>query len=152
MDAWTIAIVIGAAIILGLALYAGKLLAQVSQQKRRQAEQRDALIASRNAKMIDSIQLIAKAMQEEQCELSEGALRNCKLLDSLLAEEPADYRQQYPALYALYDKLRDHPTHDAYKALKRQERMKLDVKRARWEVELKEAILKECEQLKQFSL
>lgn len=152
LDLWTLAALVGAAIIIGLAIYAGKLLARLSQQKHQQEQQRQAMILSRNTKMVDSIRLIAKAMLEEQCELSEGAIRNCKLLQGLLAETPVDYRSQYPALFDLHDRLNDHPTHEAYKALKRQERMKLDVKRATWEVELKDAILKECSRLRDFTL
>ncbi len=77
-----IAIVNGAAIIAGLAFYAGQLLYKVNAQNKliakKQAEHEQKLAASkatRNAKLADSIHLIARAMNEEQCEFSEGCLR-----------------------------------------------------------------------------
>ena len=77
-----IALCLGAIIIAGLAFYAGQLLYKLSAQKKliakKQAEQKQKLAASRlkrNAKLADSIHLIARAMKEEQCEFSEGCLR-----------------------------------------------------------------------------
>ncbi len=50
----------------------------------------------------------------------------------------------YPALHELDSFLADYPTHAGYKALKRQERMRFDVKRTQHEDRLKEQIEAEC--------
>lgn len=65
---WVIAIIIAAAIVAGLAFYAGKLLFQLKVQKEKQQAQIEKLkvkAAERNAKIADSINLIARAMKEK---------------------------------------------------------------------------------------
>lgn len=147
-------LIIAAAIILGLGFYAGKLVAQVKEQQQQaqlELAQRQADIERHNAYLVDSICLIAKAVTEEQCELSEGAIRICRLLEKVYVEHDTNYPEDYPALHKLDSFLADYPTHEGYKALKRQERMSFDVKRAQQEIALKEAIILECEQLKSFA-
>ena len=80
------------------------------------------------------------------------AIRICRLLEKLYIEHDANFPATYPALHQLDAFLADYPTHEGYKALKRQERMKFDVQRAEQELALKSAIEKECESLKTFSL
>ncbi|MCG7533025.1 DUF2489 domain-containing protein [Psychrobium sp. MM17-31] len=146
-------IVVALLIISGLAFYAGKLLAKVREQEAKQqaaiAEQQQK-IAAHNQKLVESIRLIAKAIGEEQCEPSEGAIRICRLLEKIHVTADANFPTQYPALHELDSFLADYPTHEGYKALPRQERMRFDVKRAREEDRLREAINKECESLKSF--
>ena len=75
---WVITIIVAVAIVAGLAFYAGKLLFQLKVQKEQQQAQLEKLKAKaleRNAKIADSINLIARAMKEKQCEYSEGCLR-----------------------------------------------------------------------------
>ena len=96
--------------------------------------------------------MIAKAITEQQCELSEGAIRICRLLEKVYLEQDAKYPKTYPALHQLDDFLAQYPTHEGYKALKRQERMRFDVKRAEQELALKTSIEAECELLKTFSV
>lgn len=138
------------AIILGLGFYAGKLLAQLKEQQRQsqlKLAQHQADIKKHNDYLLDSIHLIAKAILEQQCELSEGAIRICRLLEKLYLSEDAHFPTQYPALHQLDEFLADYPTHDGYKALKKQERMRFDVKRAEQELALKSAIEAECVKL-----
>ncbi|MDP2561032.1 DUF2489 domain-containing protein [Psychrobium sp. 1_MG-2023] len=147
-------LVIGSLIIAGLAFYAGKLLAKLKSQQTEIAvkqQQHQQKIKAHNDKLVDSIQLIAKAVIEQQCELSEAAIRICRLLEKVYLEHDAHYPTTFPALHELDSLLADYPTHAGYKELKRQERMRFDVKRAQWEERLKGAIEAECEQLRAFT-
>jgi len=147
-------LIVGAAVILALGAYAGKLLARVSIQRAKltqQMEQQQRAIKQHNEKLVESITLIAKAICEQQCELSEGAIRICRLLEKIYLEQDANYPETYPALHQLDSFLADYPTHAGYKALKRQDRMRFDVKRAQQEQQLKQAIEAECSVLTTFS-
>jgi len=148
-------LVVAGVIILILGLYAGKLLAQVklqSDQQQLKLAQRNAEIDKHNLYLIDSIQLISKAVIEQQCELSEAAIRICRLLEKVYAEQDCDYPAAFPSLHQLDSFLADYPTHQGYKALKKQDRMRFDIKRAEQELNLKSAIETECQQLVNFSL
>jgi len=148
-----ILLIVGVVIILALGAYAGKLLARVSIQKtqaKQQLAQRQSAIKHHNEKLVESITLIAKAITEQQCELSEGAIRLCRLLEKVYLEQDANYPERYPALHQLDSFLADYPTHAGYKALQRQDRMRFDVKRAQQEEQLKQAIEAECSQLSTF--
>lgn len=124
-------IALGVILVGGLAFYAGQLLWQVKQQNLVKQEQKD----KRLKYLTDSISFIAKAMKEEQCELSEGVLRIWVLLDHYNSEQeaPKDYPALYPGFAALYDVVKDMPTHEARKKQGKQERFKMDV--ARWDAE-----------------
>ena len=54
---------------------------------------------------------------------------------------------QYPAMWALYNVIESHPILADRKALKRNERMKLDLEREAKEAELETEIINECQQL-----
>jgi hypothetical protein len=141
-------------VIAGLAFYAGKLFAKLRKQKtniEQTALAQQAAIEQHNKKLVDSIRLIAKAVSEQQCELSEGAIRICRLLEKFYVAHDANFPTQYPALHELDGFLADYPTHKGYKALKRQERMRFDVKRIQHEERLKLNIEQECLTLKTFS-
>lgn len=124
-------IAIGVILVAGLAFYAGQLLWQLKQQNQVQQEQKD----KRLKYLTDSISLIAKAMKEEQCELSEGVLRIWVLLDHYNSEQeqPKDYPALYPGFASLYEVIKDMPTHEARKKQGKQERFKMDV--TRWDAE-----------------
>ncbi|MGO4998724.1 DUF2489 domain-containing protein [Oceanisphaera sp. W20_SRM_FM3] len=132
IPAWLIAALVGGLIILALAIYAGKLLAQVKLQRLHQAQ----AVSARNERILESIRTIALAVSQEQCNESEGAIRLTNLLNALQFSEPRDFGSDYPALYTLYEKVKDMPTHQARQELKRNEIMRLDVQRAGFELEL----------------
>lgn len=147
-------LIAAAAIIIALAVYAAKLLGQVAKQKQAAvAEQqaRQLAITSRNEKIADSIRLIAKAMVEQQCELSEGAIRISRLLETFHQVGDGHFPNLYPNIHELDRRLAAYPTHQAYKDLKRQQRMRFDLERAKWELELKDSIDQECSQLVSFN-
>ncbi|WP_440054407.1 DUF2489 domain-containing protein [Pseudoalteromonas sp. T1lg65] len=156
--AWIIAIIIGAIIIAGLAFYAGRLLWQLKVQKEQIAkyqQQKAAELAEsrqkRNAKLADSINLIARAMKEQQCEYSEGCLRVWVLVSQYSFDQEITLEEAYPGVYKMYDEVKEMPTHDARKKYSKKEIFKLDSQRWRAEEALEQEILADCEKLiKQF--
>ncbi|EOD56477.1 hypothetical protein G113_03219 [Aeromonas molluscorum 848] len=138
----------GSLILLGLAIYAGMLLARV----RRQGELQARAIRERNERILDSVRLIAHAVRDGQCDYSEGAIRLTNLLNALQIKEGRAFAAEFPGLYDLYEKVKEMPTHEARKALKRNEIMKMDLERSGYEVELEAQILKDVALLKDFQL
>ncbi|RUO26943.1 DUF2489 domain-containing protein [Aliidiomarina minuta] len=131
-----IAFIAGLLIIAGLSFYAGSLLAKL----RKQRQVRDTAVAKRNANLLESIETIALAMQQEQCPLSEGSLRVTVLLDHLALREKYDFAQQYPAIHDMYERIKHMPTHEARKQYPRKEIRKMDDEREGYEKDLAENI------------
>ncbi|WP_019029764.1 DUF2489 domain-containing protein [Colwellia piezophila] len=129
-DFWLYALLCGTAVIIALAFYAGKLLKQVSKQKEQQAQaqrnQQQAL-NKHDKKVLDSVLLITRAMQQEQCEFDEGCWRLSVLLSSLktMTEMPV----KFPGVFGLYDAIKDLAIRDARKTLTKKQRMREDYQR-----------------------
>ena len=137
---WTaVLLVIGIVILVLMGAYSIYLFAQLRKQKRlfEQAKQ------ARFARIKESVEIIARAMHSGECNHSEGVIRLRMLLDPL-GQKPLN---AYPAMWALYEVVQDMPTHDERKALKKNERMKLDLERESKEIELETAIKAEVLQL-----
>jgi len=141
-----VALIISALVVIGLSIYAGKLLFMLKMQNERQQAVRDERIAS----IQTSIQTIAFAMQQQQCDLSEGVIRICNLLDALPLNPLPDYAQMFPSTYALYEKVKAYPTHAARDNLLKSVRRAQDKQREQFESELESAILIETEALRNF--
>ena len=145
---WIVAIVIASLIVIGLSFYAGKLLYQLRAQTARQNRVR----RERIEVITESIQTIAMAVEQQQCNLSEGAIRLIRLIEGLPVENVPDCSSTYPALYELYGHVRDLPTHEERKKLKRNEREQQDQLREEHESRLESKILQEVAQLKSFNI
>ncbi|KAF7768941.1 hypothetical protein PCIT_a3470 [Pseudoalteromonas citrea] len=151
---WIIAIVVGAAIIAGLSFYAGKLLWQLKAQKieieKKQVEQQAKLKEARqtrNAKLADSINLLARAMKEKQCEYSEGCLRIWVLISQYSFDKEISLSDTYPGVHQMYEEVKDMPTHESRKKYSKKEIFKMDKQRWRAEERLENAIMADCEKL-----
>lgn len=129
---------LGLLIIVGMAAYAVKLLRALKSQKQALENAR----LARVKRLKESIEIIAWAMQNGDCNLSEGAIRLKMLLDPLGLKITT-----YPALAELYDVVKEMPTHQARKELKKNERMRLDLTRESTEADLESKILLELNQL-----
>uniref|UniRef100_A0A486XVP4 Periplasmic/membrane protein associated with DUF414 n=1 Tax=Rheinheimera sp. BAL341 TaxID=1708203 RepID=A0A486XVP4_9GAMM len=127
----------------GLAFYAGTLLWQLQQQSQVKQKQ----LADKRQYLRDSITLICKAMLQQQCELSEGALRVWVLLDHLAPEHKPDPITSYPGLYQMYQVVKDMPTHQARKAQSKALTLQQDEVRLKAEQELKDFILADAQAL-----
>lgn len=134
-------------IVCALAAYAAYLLIKLKQQQTKQ----DAFTQERKEKVTESIQTIAAATLQQQCNLSEASIRVVKLL-AIFDEDEVKLATQYKAVYSLYDKVKDMPTHDDRKKLERTELEELDVIREEHEAEHEAAILSEMKILQQYSL
>lgn len=140
-------IVLAVLILVSLAGYAFHLMMKLRlQKKREQALIEEAKVAqkARYLRILDSLDVIARAMISEQCDLSEGVLRLKPLLDVL-----GKKLSHYTAMWELYQVVENMPILEERKQLKRNERMKLDLEREAKEVELSEQIKLECQQLLQ---
>lgn len=135
----TVLLIFGIAIIVLMGAYSIYLFAKLRQQKElfEQAKQ------ARITRIKESIEIIARAMHSNECNHSEGVIRLRMLLEPLGQKR----LQDYPAMWALYEVVRNMPTHEERKALKKNERMKLDLARESKEVELEEKIKEEVLQL-----
>jgi len=148
---WLVASALAAMIIVSLAFYAGKLLKQLSTQKK--TEQKIALtqqqaLAKHDQKVLTSVKIIVRAMQEEQCDFSEGCWRLSVLLDSLkLSSELA---QQFPAIFELYNEIKHLSILDDRKQLDKKQRMKQDYQRMTVEAQLHSKIVSDLDLLQQY--
>ncbi|WP_395339023.1 DUF2489 domain-containing protein [Ningiella sp. W23] len=141
-----ILIVVAALIITALGAYAGRLVFMLNAQNQRQLNARQKRLDSIN----QSVQTIAFAMQQQQCDLSEGAVRICSMLEAVPLSPLPDYQKEFPALHELFGKVKHYPTHEARQALSKKERRAQDKEREQFESELESAILVETEKLKVF--
>lgn len=133
---------LGLLIIVGLAAYAAKLLWLVRQQKKVLHNAQLTARVERVKRLKESIEIIARAMQNGDCNLSEGVIRLKMLLDPLGIKIAS-----YPAMGELYEVVKEMPTHQARTALKKNERMRLDLTRESAEAELEAKIRLELDQL-----
>lgn len=130
-------IIAGSLIVAALAFYAGSLLRQLQQQSQQLQQKK----AEKEQYLRDSITLICKAMLEQQCELSEGALRLWVLLDHLVPQRQPDPVVTYPGLHQMYQVVKDMPTHKARKEQDKELTRQQDDVRLKAEQDLKDFIL-----------
>lgn len=142
---------VGATIILALAIYAGWLLAKLQRQNQLQKQQMQAALTQRNTKIVESVDIIALATLQQQCELSEAAIRLYMIMDHLQGEMRVEFPTRFPALFALYDVVKDMPRGQARKGIAKQERMQLDLIRMKEEARLEPQIFSELEDILRFT-
>ena len=131
-------LLVAVCIIVGMIGYATYLLLALQKQKKALQQAR----RNRINRIKESIEIIAKAMLNDDCNLSEGVLRLKMLL------EPVGMSlKHYSAMWRLYETVEDMPTHEARNALKKNERMRLDLQRESAEAALEKNIKLELHQL-----
>ena len=116
----TLFAIVGGLIILGLASYAGYLLLQIRKQKRLQEKAMERAIAKRNANIFESVNTLCLAGIQGQCDLSELSIRVYCILDYVQGQHRIDVEKEYPALFELYQAVKDMARGEA-----RQELIKL---------------------------
>ncbi|GGX79643.1 hypothetical protein GCM10007160_03750 [Litchfieldella qijiaojingensis] len=129
MSEMTAVILLGIALVIvaGLGAYAWTLWKEV---RRREAFKRDE-VRRANEMCLESLDAIAKAILQEQVDLTEGALR-CKVLLEII--DPALMERQSFQIFGVIQSRTAHlHTHSAREALSPKERMKED--RQRWAIE-----------------
>ena len=143
-----IGIVLAFSIVGGLAFYAGRLLFKLNKQKQFQDKKRQQRVLS----ITQSIQTISMALEQQQCNLSEGCIRLYNLLECIPIDNRPDYSQHYPAIYGLYERVKNLATHDDRKLLTPSELRQQDEQREEDESQWESKILVEVSQLKNFSV
>ena len=136
---WISLSITGAIIIITMAAYAVYLLLALQKPKKALTNARSA----RTERLKESVIIIAKAMQNGDCNHSEGVIRLKMLLEPLGRKK----LNAYTAMFQLYEVVMDMPTHQARRELKKNERMRLDLTRESAEAELEQKIKLELHQL-----
>jgi len=142
-------------IILGLAFYAGMLISKIRSQTKlnnKKIAQQKTKRRERNERICESIRVIAIATSQDQCNVSEAAIRLTVLLETLSLEDPIDVEATYPALSALFQKIKNMPTHEERKKVPVKALKKLDIQRQVFEAEHQDEIIKESLLLAKFSI
>lgn len=153
-NAIVISLVIAAlAIIVVLAAVAWRLQRQVWQQQRQQLQQqqqqqeRD---AQRTAFVLDSLRILSANVIDENLNLSEATIR-CKVLIDALGLSDSE-REPYQVLERVFEQVQFFDTHEARKALSRQERERQDQAREAIEAQYQPELLACFEQLRSIGL
>lgn len=134
----TVLLLVAVCIIVGMIGYATYLLLALQNQKKALQQAR----RNRINRIKESIEIIAKAMLNDDCNLSEGVLRLKMLL------EPVGMSiKNHVTMLQLYEVVETMPTHEARNALKKNERMRLDLQRESAEAALEKNIKLELHQL-----
>lgn len=134
----TVLLLVAVCIIVGMIGYATYLLLALQKQKKALQQAR----RNRIHRIKESIEIIAKAMLNGDCNLSEGVLRLKMLL------EPVGMSiKNHVTMLQLYEVVETMPTHEARNALKKNERMRLDLQRESAEAALEKNIKLELHQL-----
>jgi len=139
-------------IIAVLSFYAINLLIQVSKQK--EIKKREELkiqlrIKAHDNKVFQSVLLLTRAMQEHQCELSEGCWRVCVLLQSLKISNKVEIK--FPAIFDFYNEIKHFSILDDRKSLVKKERMKQDFTRLKIEALLHDKIIENLDLLHKYA-
>ncbi|QSP95939.1 DUF2489 domain-containing protein [Marinobacter salinisoli] len=130
-------IIAGLAAIVVLLTFIRRQLAGLGEQRKRQ-QKAEAFQTQRRADMIESIRVIALAVEADQIEYSEACLRLKGLLDHV---EPALLDQPpYDIFQLVHEKLEHMPTHRARKTADKKLVAKMDKERFSVEKEHAEAI------------
>ncbi len=145
----TVLAILGGAIILGLASYAGYLLLQLKKQKELQLQHQKLAIERRNANIFENVQVLCLAGIQGQCDLSEISIRVYCIMDYVQGEERVDFDKQYPAISELYHIVKDMARGEDRQSLAKKERMQQNLTRHKAESRLQDAIVEELQQLKQ---
>ncbi|MBO7921406.1 DUF2489 domain-containing protein [Alteromonas sp. KS69] len=143
---WTVLVIVALLIIVALGFYAGRLLFQLKQQNQRQQKVRDERIKT----ISESIYTIAKAMEQQQCDLSEGVIRIVNLLGALPILSPPDHKASYPHTYALFVEVSGFAVLEDRQKLSKQEKRKQDIAREQIESDYESKVLSEMPAIKAY--
>lgn len=143
----TLLLIPAALIILALAGYALSLLVKLRQQRQQRQAAVDAAIARRNANIFASVHTLCLAGIQQQCDLAEISIRVCSMLDYLQGEQRIDVSAELPALFELYQVVKEMARGEARQALSTKMRMQQDLTRYKAESRLTDAIVPELQKL-----
>ncbi len=113
-------------IVLGLAAVTARLWWKVDQQNKTQQRQQEAQ-QQRQAKVeqdriqyiYESLNVISRAVLDDQCPVIEGCIRIAVLMDNLSLD--CDTKHRFSPIFTIYNATRHIPTHGNWKALERRQ-------------------------------
>lgn len=115
-----------ALIVLVLAAVTARLWWQVAQQKQNQDRQQQEAVArqaqveqDRIQYIYSSLNVIARAVLDDQCPLTEGCIRMAVLMDNLSLD--CDTKHRFAPVFTIYNATRHIPTHGNWKSLERKQ-------------------------------
>lgn len=146
MDMWWIMFAVATAVIVPLALYAWSLMNKVREKN----QERQAIAAQANEQwqkhqstLLADVRFIAKAVHQEQCDVTEGVLRLHHLISRL--DETLWAHPKLEAIRHYHSITCDMPYLNAYKQLSRKEQHALDKKRLQLEKEHLAPVSQACQ-------
>lgn len=111
-----------AIVVLALAAITARLWWQVGQQNRKireQADQKAQKELDRIDYIYESLNVIARAVLDDQCPVTEGCIRMAVLMDNLSLD--CDTKHRFSPIFTIYNATRHIPTHSSWKALERKQ-------------------------------
>lgn len=136
-----------AVITLGLAGYLGYLWATLNKRHKELALYKQELakkLMDREKSILESLRIIALAVTQDQCEISEGVIRIKNLIDEVEHLKLAPTLQDFHRIHALFA---EFPYLDERKELSKQERFSQDTKRFQIEKENEKRVKDLCFEL-----
>lgn len=91
----------------------------------------------------ESLRIISLACIQEQCEVSEACIR----IRMLISRVDHITNDEFPYIFEMYEKIKHFKTHEARKAMSKQDRFNEDKLRFKMEAEFGDKIKEECEKL-----
>ncbi len=128
-------------IVLALSVYLGVLYGKLRVQKQAKLAQDkkvEQLLKEREETIIESLDTIALALSQGQCEPTEGCIRIKRLVDEIEVLRDED---GIAAFHEMYEEVKDFATLQDYKDLSKQERFKQDNQRYAIEEKYNQRIL-----------
>ncbi|MGM0564266.1 MAG: DUF2489 domain-containing protein [Pseudomonadota bacterium] len=144
MNEWWIAIALGGAVLVGLAVYCGLLWRRVFALRRKQAAEAAELAAKRQH-WAKSIETIARAALADQANITECAIRIKVLMDGLTGGDCP--KEAYRPIYELAWATAHMPILEQRKAFKRSEILAFDQEREAFEEAMGEDVKQAMQQL-----
>lgn len=118
-------------VVLALAVAAGYLWVKVwrleKQQKLQQQEYEKQKVEAEQKRLDyihESLNVIARAVLDGQCPVTEGCIRMAVLLDNLPLD--CDSKHRFSVIFEVYNVTRHIPTHDNWKSLSRKEQRRFE--------------------------
>ena len=116
-----------AVVVLVLAVITVRLWWKVSRQQKEQAlraeehqQHRARMEQERISYIYESLNVIARAVLDDQCPVTEGCIRMAVLLDNLSLD--CETKNRFATVFKIYNATRHIPTHGSWKSLERKQR------------------------------
>ncbi|MAZ49603.1 MAG: hypothetical protein CME65_13665 [Halobacteriovoraceae bacterium] len=146
--AWVIFIGLGT-VVLFLGIYLGYLWRQLDLQKKETEKRKAESFQNKKEKdkyVVDSLDIIALATIQNQCDASECCIRVKNLIDYF---PELSAKTELQVFHQMYEEIKDFPTHEKRKEQSKQKTFEQDKRRFRIEDKYRDRLLKSLETLRE---